>query len=70
MMTNKDDSERDVETVDLGDEYDSLDDVSRRQLLSRLRGIGATAVPISMLFLDANTARAGNTGSDCEGLGC
>jgi hypothetical protein len=65
MKHTKVDARNNVELDDLGDEYDSLDDASRRALLAKLKGIGMAAVPVSILLLDADKARA-QTGSNCE----
>jgi hypothetical protein len=62
---NRDDLPEDL-TADLPG--DSLDDASRRALLARLARIGATAVPVSMVVLDATKAQA-NTGSFDESPG-
>jgi len=39
-------------------ETDSLDDASRRALLSKLAKVGAAAVPVSVVMLDAKKAAA------------
>jgi hypothetical protein len=47
-------------------EADSLDSASRRELLAKLARVGAAAVPVSVVMLDAKKAAA-STGSDPEG---
>lgn len=42
-------------------EADSLDDASRRELLAKLARIGAAAVPVSVVMLDAKKAAAQST---------
>lgn len=55
------DLENHVETLD------SLDESTRRALLKKLVRVGAAAVPISMVLLDPDKARA-NTGSTTGGV--
>ena len=47
------------------DEMDMLDDASRRALLRKLTRIGAVAVPVSIVMLDAKKA-ASSTGTSPE----
>lgn len=61
-MSNKDQNV-DLNLDDL--ETDSLDDASRRALLARLARVGAAAVPVSVVMLDAKKAAA-NVGTSEE----
>ena len=53
----KEDGNDDVHPLEVTPE-DSLDDVARRKLLQKLARMGAAAIPVSVVLLDATDADA------------
>ena len=54
MNDDRDDDQRPLEITP----EDSLDDESRRELLKKLARVGAAAIPVSVVLLDATEAHA------------
>lgn len=63
---SKSDQDNKIETEDLT--VDSLDDASRRALLSKLARVGAAAVPASVVMLDAKKASAAGSSPEFGGF--